>query len=112
MYAINRRFALFVALKENLLAVGGKNRRSHGRIRRPVLAQRQLALRSAQQQQNVRRRLVTARAHEYRGVAVGVEMHELAGLSDKLVLVGVGCVFADSVELRFFLRETEIKDGP
>ena len=54
VHAINRRFALFVALKENLLAVGGKDWRRHGRIRGPVLAQRQLALRGAQQQQNVR----------------------------------------------------------
>src|SRR5882724_73384 len=39
-------------------------------------------------------------------------MHELAGLSDKLVLVGVGCVFADSVELRFFFREAQVEDSP
>src|SRR5579864_7901735 len=111
MYAIDGRLTQLVTLKEDLLAVGRKDRRDRGRIARAVLAQRQLALRRAQQQQNVRRGLVAARAHKDRRIAVGVEMHELAGLAHERVLMQIGGMLADGVELVLLGGKAEIEKG-
>src|SRR5690242_15666224 len=39
-------------------------------------------------------------------------MYELAGFSNKLVLVGIGRMFADGVELCLFFGKAKIEDGP
>src|SRR5258705_8034741 len=93
--AIDGRFAVAIALEEDALAVGRKDGRHRERIAAAMLTKRELAAREAQQDQNVRRIAIAAGADEYRSVAIGAEMRELAGGRNRLVQVLVGGMLAD-----------------
>ena len=103
-HGINRRFAVPVAGEEDPLAIRRKNGRHHFGIAGAVLGQRQLALGSPHQQQNIRRRLAAAGADEDAGIPVASEVDELCGIGDHLVVSGVGYILAEIVQLVAILR--------
>ena len=70
-----------IALKVNPAAIGRKDRRYRSGIVGAMLAERELALRRAQQQHNSGLRLASAGAHKYGRVSVGSEGGELTGSS-------------------------------
>src|ERR1700722_14942448 len=109
VYPVDGRLAVPVALKKNLLAVGGKSGSDRGRVARMVLAERKLPPGDPQQDENIGRATVLAGAHEYGSIRIAPEVGELAGTRHQLVCILVGGAFAYRMQLRGIVREIEIE---
>src|ERR1039457_2140095 len=99
-----------IALKKDALAVGRKDGGGLGGVAGAVLAQGQLALDRADQQEDVGRCLAPAGAGEHGGIGIPAEVDVLRCIGDWPVLVRIGIKLANIVERFSAFGEVEVED--
>ena len=107
--AVERGLAVAVGSEEDRLAVGSEGRLHHRRVGRAMFAQRQFASRHAEQDQDERPGFTATSAGKYRGVGIGGDVFELAGLGQELIGIFIGGVFPQRDQLARVVGDVQIR---